>query len=357
MRSPLFATGHQYFNTNSSLSMLELHVWGSDSRISVINPECLACAWLLSIHLVPQEIPFRIVTSCNTNLADSGRLPLLVKKNSLKKYEGFGDIAYYISKEYPTDSTKFVPDEKLPARDQLVNLSLLSYFSTTMNYINQYNLYVNSQNYECYTRKLFLSYFPFPMMYNQPLKFHAAACEQVKVVGLGINKVGMFSITGAADDVAETELVNDDSDDEVAISALHEKMLISKSKSKSSLRESRNSLKCLHLLNKYISHIQRLFEELNPNSPVEFAHLFRSKKVSSSELLLYSYFYSLTYELPDPFVANYLKLKFPAFWKFASTITEALNSGLARDNFRAPQGPEIPNLWNEVALTVGLLKY
>lgn len=336
--------------------MMELHVWGTGLEISVISPECIACAWLLSIHLIPQDIEFKFVTSSNTNLADSKRLPLLlVKKDVFKKYEGFRDIAYYISKEYPTESTKFVPDEKLSARDQLVNLTLISYVNNSMHYINQYNLYVNSKNYEDYTRKLFLAYFPFPMMYNQPLKFHAAACEQVKVVGLGINKQGFFSMGG--EEVAQTELINEDDEDTTAISGLHEKVLLSKSKSKASLRESRNTLRCLHLLDKYISHIQKLFVELNPNSPVEFAHLFRLKKISLSELLIYAYFYALTHELPDPFVANYLKSKFPAFWKFASTITEALNSGLSKDNFRGPNGAEVPNLWNEVGLTLGLLQY
>lgn len=341
--------------------MLELHVWGQNGEISVIDPEGLACAWLLSIHLVPQGINFKIVTSCNTNLADSGRLPLLLERKNgrISKYEGFSSICYHISTEFPAESTKFVPEEKLSAQDQLVNLSLISYLNSTIRYVNQYNLYVNTQNYELYTRKLFLSYFPFPMMYNQPLKFYHTACDQVKLIGLGVNKVGMFSFSGS--EVAETELVNsdlDDEEDEVAVSGLHERVILAKLKDKARLKESRNTLRCLHQLSRYVTHVELLFKELNPNSPVEFAHLFRSKKVSSSELLLYAYCHCLTLNgLPDPFVLTYLETKFPTFWKFASTIIEALNSGMAHQRFRNAEGGEVPSLWNEIGYTIGALRY
>lgn len=338
--------------------MLELHVWGLDGEISIIDPESLACAWLLTIHLVPQDIRFKIVTSCNTNLAHSGRLPLLLEReDSVRRFEGFGQIADHISTHYSSDNTKFVRDEKLSAREQLVNLTLISYISSTIKFVNQYNLYVNTQNYELFTRKLFLSYLPFPMMYNQPLKFHNNACDQVQLIGLGVNKVGMFSMHGG--EVAETEMINDDDEiDETAISALHEQQILAKQKSKSALKEVRNSLKCLHELSKYVTKVELLFKELNPDSPVEFAHLFRSKKISSSELLLYAYFYCLTYsELPDRFIVKYLEEKFPAFWKFASTIIEALNSGVVKERFRGPEGVEVPSLWNEIGYYVGAFLY
>lgn len=340
--------------------MMELHVWGKTS-ISIIDPESRAAAWLLCLHLIPQNIDFHIVTSSNTNLADSRKLPLLrVKKDDgFIKYEGYNSISGYICEAYPAD-TKLIPDGKLSSLEQLVNLTFTTYLTRTLHYVNQYNLYVNSQNYELYTRKLFLNYLPFPMMYNQPLKFHENACEQVQLVGLGINNTLLFSFTSERQ-VAETELINDDSDseeeDNIAISALHEKALLSKEKSKALLKETKNSLRCLGLLNQYITHVTGVFKELNPEAPIEFAHLFRPKKVSTSELLLYSYFYSLTsVALPDRFIAHYLEKKFPAFWSFANTITEALNLTLDKTKFRGPEGAEIPSLWNEVNYLLGVHK-
>lgn len=344
--------------------MIQLHVWGADKQVSIIDPESLASAWLLSIHLTPQKIHYNIITSCNTNLTDSGRLPLLsvVEDGTRRKYEGFCEISNYISLKYPTENTKYVPDDKLSATDQLANFSLISYLNNTIKFINQYNLYVNTENYENYTRKLFRLYLPFPMMYNQPLKFLKAASEQVKTIGLGVNKGSFFSISiGGEEETADTELFNaenEDEKDEIAISSLHEKVMLAKLKDKAVLRESRNSLRCLNALGEYVSHIESLFLELNPNSPVAFAHLFRAKKISSSELLLYAYLHSLTYaQLPDRFIAGYLEKKSPAFWKFAHTIIEALNSSLVSDKFRDPEGSEIPSLKNEVLYLTSLVRY
>lgn len=344
--------------------MIQLHVWGADKQVSIIDPESLASAWLLSIHLTPQKIQYNIVTSCNTNLTDSGRLPLLlvVESGSRKKYEGFCEISSYISLKYPAENTKYVPNDKLSATDQLANFSLIAYLNNTIKFINQYNLYVNTENYENYTRKLFKLYLPFPMMYNQPLKFLKAASEQVKTIGLGVNKGSFFSISVADEnETSETETFNTENDDEkdsVAISSLHEKVLLAKLKDKAILRESRNSLRCLNALGEYVSHIESLFGQLNPNSPVDFAHLFRAKKISSSELLLYAYLHTLTSEqLPDRFIAAYLPKKSPAFWKFAQTIVEALNSSLVPDKFREPEGSEIPSLKNEMLYLTSLVRY
>ncbi|KAF3991056.1 hypothetical protein FT663_01822 [Candidozyma haemuli var. vulneris] len=343
--------------------ILELHVWGDD-ELSIIEPECIAAAWLLSIHLVPQKVKFRIVKSNNTNLAESERLPLLIAPfaDAYTKVEGFTEIANYISTQYPLDSTKFVPDGKLSPKDQLINSCLQSYVRKTLHNVHQYNLYVNTKNYENYTRKLFSHYLPFPMMYNQPLKFHKNACEQVKLIGLGNNKSGFFSFGGGGEDeVGDTELVNDDEDEEsqpVAISALHEKMLLAKSKDKTIMREARNSFRCVALFHGYIQHLMKLFDELNPSSPVEYAYLFKSKKISSSELLLYAYIYTLTFNgLPDQNIAEHLKTEFPAFWKFATTIITALQDNLKPGNLRTAKGKEVPSLWNEIGSLVGLISY
>lgn len=328
----------------------ELHVWGSGTDIAVIDPESRAAAWLLCLHLAPQNARFKIVPSCNTNLANSHRLPLLLERKgqSVAKFEGYSHIVNHIAEAYSTD-TRFIP--RLSPHEQLVDLLLITYLSTTLQYVNQYNLYVNSRNYELYTRKLFLRYLPFPMMYNQPLKFHATAVEQLKIIGLG-SKGGFFTAAAEVDDES------DDDDDQVAISALHEKVMLAKKKNQTLLHESKQSLKCLHTLSKYITHVTLLFSELNPNSPVEFAHFFRLKRISGSELLLYAYIHSLTHaDLPDRFIATYLEKKFPAFWSFANTLTEALDKTLVEEKFRAPAGAELPNLINEVAYTVGFYKY
>ncbi|WPK26637.1 hypothetical protein PUMCH_003996 [Australozyma saopauloensis] len=334
---------------------LELHIWGRESEVALIDPESRACVWLLFLHLTPFNTQFSVITSCNTNLADTRKLPLLVVKNGneIMKHEGFYSIVEFVSTLHPAD-LKFIPNTRMNSTELLVNLTLTKYIQDTFHYINQYNLYVNTRNYELYTRKMFSSLLPFPMYYNQPLKFHTHACDQVKVVGLSSSLAGFLGLSGG---VPDTDFDEEDESNTVAISALHEKVLLAKDKDRTLLRESRMTIRCLNLLDGYVSHVMALFKELNPDSPVEFAHLFRPAKISASELLLYSYIYSMTHDvLPDRFVWKYLSEKFPPFARFSATITEALNESIVKDHFRAARDAEIPSLWNELKFMAPSLK-
>lgn len=329
----------------------ELHVWGKDTDISLIDPESRACSWLLFLHLTHFNTPFSVITSCNTNLADTRKLPLLIVHDgtSIEKHEGYYAIVEYVSKLHPAES-KFIPNNRMSSKERLVNLTLTNYIHNTFHYLNQYNLYVVREIYELYTRKLFSSLLPFPMYYNQPLKFYHNACEQVRIVGLSASSAGFLGLSGP---VSETEISGDEEEEKnssnaVAISTLQEKVMLAKDQNKALLRESRMRIRCLNLLDEYINHVMALFRELNPESPVDFAHLFRPTKISASELLLYAYIYSMTHpDLPDRFMWRYLIKKFPSFSLFSTTITEALNGAMSASNFEEASGEDVPNFWNE----------
>ncbi|KAK7684181.1 hypothetical protein QCA50_012827 [Cerrena zonata] len=177
-------------------------------------------------------------------MSNSEVLPLLICTETREKYEGYSRIAEYVSEKYPGGESQFLPDTQLDKRQQLINASLISYVENKVKYLNEYNLYINTRNYEKYTRKLFQHYFPFPMMYNQPLKFYHNAQEEVRMVGLTANKVGFFSMSGNLEEVIpETEYFNEanssdvednsEGEDEVAITTLHEKQILANSKKKS----------------------------------------------------------------------------------------------------------------------------
>lgn len=338
-----------------SINMLQLHVWGSDSIVSVISPECLASSWLLNMILTPDQ--FEIITSSNTNISDIHKLPVLIDDDI--KYQGYVAISRYIeeiSKEHKPPVNEVFMDST-----NLINMSLLNLNLTKIEYINQYNLFMNVKNYEKFTRKLFQKYFPFPMMYNQPLKFYNNAQAQIKLLGLASNKTSFFSLAGA-----QTETVNDeysdDEENEMALSALHERKLLAKSKEKEMLKETRNSLRCLHLINEYLEFYVKIFEDMNKSDAdgigSEYGYIFDKNKISTSELLLYSYIYSLTYEeLPDKFVANYLQLKYPKMSEFIREKTHFFNENLANINFRSPCGIEAPTLVNEIKYLTGFIEY
>lgn len=166
--------------------------------------------------------------------------------------------------------------------------------------------------------------------------------------------------------MAPTELINDedDEDDEegdedganVAISSLHERQLLKKSKSKQVLKESRNSMKCLILITQYIERFKTIFQHQQRDSDEEFGFIFNNQNPSSSEILFYAYIFCLTYEkLPDRFIFNYLKLKQDYTLKF---ITEIMNKNqISKNKFRNPIGNEIPSLTNEVKYWIGSIEY
>ncbi|CAH2352126.1 sorting assembly machinery 37 kDa subunit [[Candida] railenensis] len=342
---------------------MELHVWGYDNEISVIEPECLASAWLLQ----SLDISFKIVTSNNTNISPTHSLPLLIDEE--QKIAGYSSIFKFVSKK----------QEK--KKNNLIEFALISYITENFKPLNQYNLYIKSDNYEKYTRKLFKNYFPFPMMYNQPLKFYYGAQELVSTVGLKSEGQGFFNFNGSGANVAETEMVNESTTDDVAISSLHEKQLISKSKQRKNLTEARYTLKCLTLMEEHMNHILKVYSsesggtrkeepevqeeqeeqeenakneekdesKENTNISVNLSDNFGIGKFIASDMLLFAYIYSLTFkELPSTFILNFMRTKFSSFTSEALKHITQLNENLGDTLYKKPESSEIPNLWNEL---------
>lgn len=347
--------------------MLTLHVWGSSGKISVISPECIAASWL--INLVAKQYKLdkvSVVTSCNTNVTDSGKLPLLVDDEGENKIEGYMAIVDYLSDKFKDDTAsgqlQFLKDGELSPELQLINKSIMSFITTKIHVINQYNLYISSANYEQYTRKQFKYYLPFPMMYNQPLKFYNVAKEEIKTVGIGVNKTGLFSFSSNSD-VAPTETVNDDDDDtqlppgQQPISKLHEKQLLLKNKKLLSIRESKNTLRAMSLLSEFISKIEGLYQEIKPDK--EYSFLTSENKLTSSELLLMAYISTISFDdLPDRNMYQMILTKNKNLTQFCNETSSKLNELLDTSNIiRDPESEEIPNLYNEVKYWCQMIKY
>ncbi|CAK7902354.1 sorting assembly machinery 37 kDa subunit [[Candida] anglica] len=316
----------------------ELHVWGNDGSISLISPECLASAWILALN----NIDFTIITSNNTNLSPTNQLPILIDNVTNKIYDGYTSINGFIN---------------AGKSQSLIDMSLSTYIASELNPINQYNLYINTKNYEHYTRKLFGKYFPFPMMYNQPLKFYYVAQELVRTVGLNSNSPGFFSLSNSSVEVAETETINDDSIEveQPAVSSLHEKQLIAKSKQKQTLQESRYTLKCLHLLGQYINHIENVYKESTNGK--KWTPITVASELQTSYVLLVAYIKTLTSEeIPDRFIDTYLVNNHPELVEFCSQECGKLDKILQTKTFREAKDHEIPNLWNEVKYITGMKK-
>lgn len=296
--------------------MTTLYIWGTAATASAIFPECQAAVWLA-------DDATEVVAANNTNLLAVGELPVMISDSD--RYQGYVAIASQFGLEFSLEDRALV---------QL----LLDKMLAVCNYV----YFINSRNYEGYTRKQFARYFPFPMMYNQPLQFYGWAQHQAQYAGLSTNKGGFFSF----DVVGPTEYVNDDNDDDndaktaedekdlPAMSRLHERQLVKKSQTKAALKEANNAAKCLHLLDEVL------------------APLTDAAQLKVVYPLLVAYIHSLTNaDLPDQFAATYLNNNYADLVSQAQV--QAKQWQLALKLIRDPVGLERPSLVNEIRYCLG----
>lgn len=290
--------------------MSTLYIWGTAApyQVSAMFPECQAAVWVCSSHNSIQ-----VVTANNTNLLEIGSLPVLVTPSG--KYEGYRNICNYINNCPPSSI------------DTVAKINSLDHnLSAAINYL----YYIDSKNYEGYTRRQFPKYFPFPMMYNQPLRFYSLAQHQVQTAGLNVNKGGLFSF-----DV--TEYVNGDGDgdgddnEQVPVSKLHASQLVKKNKAKLELREQKNAIGCANLVKTTLDG-------------------FTTFDNSEADILLAAYIKSLTNsDLPDQFL-NKVISEYSQYEKVNALIAQY--DAKEDVNVRGPQGLETPSLANELRYIV-----
>ncbi|EDK42929.1 hypothetical protein LELG_01107 [Lodderomyces elongisporus NRRL YB-4239] len=362
--------------------MIQLHVWGLQDKVSIISPQCVASVWLAC--LVLDSKAFEVVTSNNTNLSTSGEFPILLLENG-QCISGYLAIALYLLSNYTSLETLQV----LNNRQQLINVGLVSQLTETLEIINQYNLFINTTNYEKYTRKLLSNFYPFPMMYNLSLSFYNTAQQKVKLLGLDKSKTSLFNFSSNNADVvvAETETVNSEQSDSEdvgeegtnkGISGLHERYLLQKSKTKEVLKESKASMRCLMKVEKYVNEIESLKESENgkeekrdeekekekekddnqKNNRENSSYIFGNLP-SSGDILFLACIYCLTSkEIPDRFIQDYLSSQKASFSETAKLkIDELQKNTITNCTIRPPKGREIPSLYNEVMYWTGYVKY
>lgn len=323
--------------------MEELHVWGTEDLISIISPECAACYYVASLV---KDNNLKVVSSSNTNLSKTGKLPVLITESEM--IEGYEQIVDYICEKYDLDEV--IGLHNLSPGLQLTNKSLIHFLSTKINYINQYNLYVNTRNYEEHVRKLFKHYLPFPMMYNQPLKYYDSAKEQVKLIGIGENQRRFLSFGADPEDY-------DDLDNSKPISKLHEKQLLLKNKEKMSIRESRNTMRAMNLLDGYLTDYELIIQEAAGDKEEGNSDKLQlvPGKFTTSDILLLAYFRSLTSQLPDQNLSNVFA-SHKTIYNWLSEAKAYLDKQATETKIYPPVDNQIPNLFNEVKVQLEKIK-
>ncbi|SCU90206.1 LAMI_0E01068g1_1 [Lachancea mirantina] len=139
-----------------------LHLWGFKGKPNLVSPESIALFWLLSSQKCNKKIC--IVFSNNTDLSPNGELPVLIEEG--QSIYGYGNIAQYLFEQ-----------------ESALETALLEFAQTQICALTQYQLYLERENYEQFTRKVFAHLLQWPYWYNTPLRYRALArkkCEKLK---------------------------------------------------------------------------------------------------------------------------------------------------------------------------------
>lgn len=153
-----------------ALERCTIHMWGVEEKPSLISPESIGLYWFLNGYYskLQEAHEIEFVFSNNTDLSPNEELPLLVLGDN--KISGFVNIVDYLMEDLTSEI-----DDKGTA---LLQSSLLQYTSSDLTVLTNYQLYLNKENYETFTRRHFCRLLYWPMWYNTPLHYRAVARER-----------------------------------------------------------------------------------------------------------------------------------------------------------------------------------
>lgn len=294
--------------------MIQLHVWGSGKQLALVDAECIAACWYLSLAVPTNK--FEIITSSNISI--SGQLPTLAHNE--EKCVGYLEIIRYLSSiGYDLDS--FLDDE-----EKAINTGLIYYIEENLSKITDYTLFLNKDNFEKYSRGIFKEYLPFPMQYNTPIAFRTKAKDKCFSLGSTVedkSQVEKEMIKNVPTVSKVQQLKNE--------SLIEEKLII---------KNSLSNMKCLNLFKTFIEIILNLKKELNSNE-----NLINDISISSSDLLFLSHLFIETNEvLPDNFINTFLQTFNPDLIEWKNKNLAKINEKLT--NIRPPSFTESANLFN-----------
>lgn len=270
---------------------LELHVWGPAFSLPSIDAHCLA-----AIAYLQQAVPrgeWQLIASSNPALSPTNELPAL--RNGDIWIGGFRNIFHYIAQYSAGD---WVLDAGLPEQEGADCIAFSSFLESHGQPLLDLSLYVSSENYSTITRPIYNTIQSFPLPYLTPGSIRASA--KARTEHLGLSGLDIDTEEGSA----------------------HEKSIIPES-----LRHPKNTVSSLLAAAPEVNAQIRLnalatafFEPLQALRG-EKRYFVSSKKFSSLDCLILGYLsLMLVPELPQPWLANAMRKKFPGLCNW----TEAL---------------------------------
>lgn len=300
---------------------MELHVWGTPDKLAIIDADCLATIWYMALTVPAGK--FKIITSSNTDVSRSGKLPTLRVQDD--QYDGVLDIIRYLSEK------GYDLDESLSKEQRALNHGLLLYIQDKFQIITDYTLFLNKDNYEKYSRSIFKNYLPFPMQYNTPLHYRSMAKTNCARIGLTVED--------------KTEIEQEMLQNVPTVSKVQQMKHESMIEDKLVMKNSVSNMKCLTYLKSQIETITNLQQELGNATRI---NIF-GDKITTSDLLLLAHLYIETHvNLPDQFITNYLLKLSPGLLETKTSNLQFIQSKLSKIQIESPEFKDSPNLFNTI---------
>ncbi|KAE9366759.1 hypothetical protein N431DRAFT_495164 [Stipitochalara longipes BDJ] len=276
--------------------MIELHVWGPGFGLPSLDAHCLA-----AIAYLQQAVPrgkWQLIASCNPALSPTNELPAL--RNGNIWIGGFRNIFHYLAQ---CSAGEWVLDAGLPEQEGADCIAFSSFVESHGQPLIDLSLYVSTQNYTTTTRPLYSTLLPFPLPYLTPPSIRATAKQRTSHLGL-----------------STLDIDSDDSSPPASQSIIP-----------SSLRRPRNTVSSLLAASPEASAQIRLdalatafFQPLEKLRAKKQFFVSESQFSSLDCLVLGYLSLMLVPELPQPWLAQCLKKKFPSLCRWTEELRKTV---------------------------------
>jgi len=300
---------------------MELHVWGTPEELAIIDADCLATIWYMTL-IVPHE-KFQIITSSNTDLSKSGKLPTLRSDDG--QYDGILNIIRYLNE------LGYDLDANLSKEQRALNHGLLLYIQDKFQIITDYTLFLNKENYEQYSRSIFKNYLPFPMQYNTPLHYRSLAKTNCSRIGLTVED--------------KTEVEQEMLQNVPTVSKVQQLKHESMIEDRLTIKNSVSNMKCLNYFQNSIETIINMQKELGNQDK---QNIF-GEGITTADLLFLAHLHIQTNDkLPDQFLTNFLMKLSPKLLETKVNNLQLIQSKSSTLNIQGPTFKDSPNLINSI---------
>ncbi|GME67147.1 unnamed protein product [[Candida] boidinii] len=377
--------------------IIEIYVWGDGTQVAEFDAESIAICWFLGLcNLYDYRNFIKIIPNSNYFISPNGKLPFLKIDNSsqffrdynniasgntnndLIQIQGYKNIVNFFENNLnisinPKNSSNNINNNNTnndinnnnnsdmnnnmnnDSQNDITNLNpnsdsieykilqdgLTEYVVEYCNIITNYCLFVNKENYEQFTRKLFPNYLPFPLQYNSTIEFRNNAIKICESYGLtdsnnhNNNSSGNNTNNDNGTELDEIKLIENNLKNLPVLNHNHKTSVTNQISELVNRKNYLINLNCIHFTDDFYYQLTKFKKELkinsnsnsNSNTNVNSKFIF-SDLPTTAEILLYSnlYIQTIKNDLPNKFMKIFIEEKYNDFIKRIKLILNNCNN-------------------------------